>query len=353
MPFLTEVHFQNYRSFLDAKCRLSPVTVVIGANNSGKSNFLRGIETVAASQDPARSSPYDKYFVPHRTSDGWHGADWLHNVKFTAVDGKGRTLSFSRYVSKADPNPHDAGGGGTVTDFWDKKPVRCTSYRLKEECIGGAERDSERPFVHPNGEGTTRVLQRLSLKHKKVFAKVEEAFRKFVPEAGELTFERADEGKWFLEVLETGAKEPVPLSELSEGSRMILALLTILHQPERPDIILLEDVEHAIHPRGLKPMVEMIRQISKEHGVQVIMTTQAPYVLDSFQPREFWGDVVIVEKTNGVSRLTNADERLIALGYEREMRNVPLGDMWFSGILGGMAGPNKLWDEPTPDPEKP
>ena len=43
MPFLTKVHFQNYRSFLDAKCRLRPVTLVIGANNAGNSNFLRNL----------------------------------------------------------------------------------------------------------------------------------------------------------------------------------------------------------------------------------------------------------------------------------------------------------------------
>ena len=76
------------------------------------------------------------------------------------------------------------------------------------------------------------------------------------------------------------------------------------------------------------------------------MTTHSPYVVDCFQEKEFWGDVVTEEKTDGVSRLTNADERLVALGYEKEMENVLLGDLWYSGALGGVAGHNELWNEP-------
>ncbi|MES2706580.1 MAG: AAA family ATPase [Verrucomicrobiota bacterium] len=200
----------------------------------------------------------------------------------------------------------------------------------------------------------TRVLQLLSLKYRKTFRKLEEEFQQHLQEVEELTFERAEQGKWFIQVIEKGFKDPVSLSELSEGSRTILALLTILYQPNRPELILIEDIEHAIHPRGLKPMLETIRRISREHGVQIIMTTQSPYVLDCFQQKEFWADVVIVEKTAGVSRLTNADERLVALGYDEEkMETVSLGDLWFSGLLGGVAGPNELWDEPSSESVQP
>ena len=100
-------------------------------------------------------------------------------------------------------------------------------------------------------------------------------------------------------------------------------------------------------------LVETMRAISKEHGVQFIFTTQSPYVLDSFQKPEFWDDVVIVEKTDGVSRLTNAKDRLVAMRYDREMDKVPLGDLWYSGLLGGVAGPSDLWDEEKPKPVTP
>ena len=41
MPFLTAVHIKNYKSVRDAKLRLHPkVTVLVGRNNSGKSNVI-------------------------------------------------------------------------------------------------------------------------------------------------------------------------------------------------------------------------------------------------------------------------------------------------------------------------
>ncbi|MEM9275469.1 MAG: AAA family ATPase, partial [Cyanobacteria bacterium P01_F01_bin.143] len=38
---LSRIEFQNYRSFLDVKVNLSLFTLVVGANGSGKSNFLQ------------------------------------------------------------------------------------------------------------------------------------------------------------------------------------------------------------------------------------------------------------------------------------------------------------------------
>jgi predicted ATPase len=332
MPFLTEVHFQNYRSFLDAKCRLSPVTAVIGANNAGKSNFLRGLGLCVASSG-----------LPGVAADGSRNCHRSRSL----IEDKTEILLSSPHGQMQIDYLH----GDTVGSFGTNGGVglsTCGLYRLNADQIGAAESDTERPIVHTSGEGVTRVLQWLSLKKKRSFLALEEEFQKFVPEIEELTFERADQGKWFLQVKERGIEALASLSEMSEGTRTILALLTILYQPNRPDLILLEDIEHAIHPRGLKPLVEKMRRISKEHGVQIIFTTQSPYVLDAFQEPEHWDAVVIVEKKDGVSTLTNARERLVALGYEREMDKVPLGDLWYSGLLGGVAGPNELWDEKEP-----
>ena len=88
MPALTEVHFQNYRSFLDAKCRLSPVTVVIGANNAGKSNFLRGIRDFGHWHD---------YGKPHEEAQPWahdRNAEGPTAFDFTNQDGETALLEW-------------------------------------------------------------------------------------------------------------------------------------------------------------------------------------------------------------------------------------------------------------------
>lgn len=330
MPFLTEVHFQNYRSFLDAKCRLSRVTLAIGANNAGKSNFLRGIGLGIASSAVLPGLAGEGNRSCHRSRS------LSEDVTEIKLNGTGGNLRIE-YLHGEVVGSYGVSGGVGLPN--------CALYKLNADLIGIAESDTERPMVHSNGEGVTRVLQWLSLKKKKAFQLIEEEFQKFVPEIEELTFERADQGKWYLQVKERGIESQASLSEMSEGTRTILALLTIIHQPNRPELILLEDIEHAIHPRGLAPLIETIRRISAEHGVQFIMTTQSPYVLDCFQKKEFWADVVIVEKKDGVSRVANMDERLGRLGYEQEMDKMPLGDLWYSGLMGGVANPPPIWDK--------
>ena len=44
---LTSLCIQNFRSIRDASVKLGQVNLFIGPNNSGKSNFLKGIEFIS------------------------------------------------------------------------------------------------------------------------------------------------------------------------------------------------------------------------------------------------------------------------------------------------------------------
>ncbi|WP_216725970.1 AAA family ATPase [Hymenobacter siberiensis] len=44
---LTSLRIQNFRSIRDASVKLGQVNLFIGPNNSGKSNFLKGISLMA------------------------------------------------------------------------------------------------------------------------------------------------------------------------------------------------------------------------------------------------------------------------------------------------------------------
>lgn len=43
---LTEIRFQNFKSFVDQRARLGPLTMLVGANASGKSNFVDGLRVL-------------------------------------------------------------------------------------------------------------------------------------------------------------------------------------------------------------------------------------------------------------------------------------------------------------------
>mgnify|MGYP006200349075 CR=1 FL=1 len=62
-----------------------------------------------------------------------------------------------------------------------------------------------------------------------------------------------------------------------------MALLTIVFGPARPNLVLLDDFAHALHPRAQLELVKLLKQLpslSDVADLQIIATTYSPHVLD-------------------------------------------------------------------------
>lgn len=76
-------------------------------------------------------------------------------------------------------------------------------------------------------------------------------------------------------------------AQASDGMLLILAYLAILHLPQPPRVLLIEEPENGIHPARLNDVLSILRDlIHSQSHTQVVMTTHSPYVLDLFQPKE-------------------------------------------------------------------
>ena len=155
-----------------------------------------------------------------------------------------------------------------------------------------------------------------------------------VPEIEALSFYDDNDGKRALQAEQFGLPIPVPLSELSDGTRLVLAILTLVNLETPPPVILLEDINRGLHPRLYEQVVSFLRTIANEGRTQILATTHDPYLIDEFADTP--EAVVVVDKSDGASTLSNLDQKLSAFlkpGAELEM---PLGELWFSGSLGGV-----------------
>ncbi|MGH7434765.1 MAG: AAA family ATPase [Polyangiaceae bacterium] len=134
-----------------------------------------------------------------------------------------------------------------------------------------------------------------------------------------------------LQVREKGIPNPVLVSDLSEGTRLVLTILTIVYQERKPSIICLEDIDRGLHPALFGKLVDVCRKLAQAEGApQIIATTQNPYFVDQFVDDE--ESVVIVEKTDGDTTFTSLRERLEQLGGRHDDS---LGSIWYSGLVGG------------------
>ncbi len=130
--------------------------------------------------------------------------------------------------------------------------------------------------------------------------------------------------------------------ELSEGTLYFLAILSIIHQPNPPKLLLLEEPEKNVHPRRISEVLDYIFQLAYEKNIQVILTTHNTLVVDEFQ--DITEGVHIFEHKNNQTEIKNLQKDIIEPSDKKsEEENYPkinythsLGEHWSYGFLGGV-----------------
>lgn len=130
--------------------------------------------------------------------------------------------------------------------------------------------------------------------------------------------------------------------ELSEGVLYFLALLCIVHQPNPPKLLLLEEPEKGIHPRRISEVVRFIQQLAEDKGIQVIMTTHSPIVLEEFAYD--LESIFVFDKEDKATIIRNLQHDIIEphqqkykeQGLEPLDYQSDLSNYWLMGFLNGI-----------------
>ena len=322
---ITRVRIQNYRSFVDAEVKLRPFSLVVGANGSGKSNFLRFFEMITG--DKGKGSDQDAQLV------GTLQQEWQRHINRTD-----QAFGYSVF----HPDGLETKGVRItavelgVYDDSETLQKKAPVFSLIPEQVSMPEPVIASTSVSATGAGTAQVLESLkSGDREDLFDSIEGAFKRYVPEVEKLSLRTVEKGKKQIQVREKGLKEPLAATELSEGTRLVLCILTILHQENPPPIILLEDIDRGLHPRLFEYVAPMMKDIAERHQINIIATTHNPYLVDCFQDDK--EAVIIVEKKDGASTLTTLADKLEGIDYDKvDPDDMPLGNLWFSGLVGGV-----------------
>jgi predicted ATPase len=125
-------------------------------------------------------------------------------------------------------------------------------------------------------------------------------------------------------------KDPLPAQFIPTGTRILIALLTIVKQPGLPNLLLIEDLDHGIHPRLFQDLVEWLRLTVVRAGTQIVATTHNPYLLDCFSDDA--DAVLVVEKVKGESTVRSLGPSLAKLSASGG-GGLPLGELYLRGFL--------------------
>ncbi len=180
---------------------------------------------------------------------------------------------------------------------------------------------------------------------KKVSQRIQKDLSECIPEIAYFTTPPVKVGSESLLGLRFFDKEDISYwaDEVSEGVLYLLAILCIINQPNPPKLLLLEEPEKGIHPRRIREVMNFIRRLVSEKGIQVIMTTHSPMLLDEFADspesvfvfdKDYEGSTIVKNLQHDVIEPKNlANEKL---GIPPVPYTEALGEYWTIGFLGGV-----------------
>ena len=115
----------------------------------------------------------------------------------------------------------------------------------------------------------------------------------------------------------------------NEGFMFLLFYLTLFNSKDTPTFFSIDNMETALNPKLCTELTSRLIKTAKEKDKQVIMTTHSPFVLDGLDLSDDEVRLFVARRDiDGHTRL----ERIMY----REDRNMPLSELWMSGLIGGL-----------------
>lgn len=326
---LKRIHIENFKSLKNVTLDLQRVNVLIGPNNSGKTNVLKALELSLNSHKLFNLSQSQKSRL-------------LYNLEFNNIpkilikyihkDFSGllneATREIDIYTLKA-PWARFNEPQGNLAFHFEKEFNDITLYFINPHLLKKSyPLLSGNQIVNEDASNLVAFSDFLRDQHPDLFQKIQSDLSMCIPELTQIRFENVTPTENDVKIFGDKTFKRLGLfdkthntvfwsDELPEGVLYFLALLCIIHQPNPPKLLLLEEPERGIHPRRIKEVIGFIKQLAYEKEIQVILTTHSPLVLEEFA--ETPESVFIFDKNEeGATSIKNLQKDVISLKMQNE-----------------------------------
>ena len=174
------------------------------------------------------------------------------------------------------------------------------------------------------GDNLPNVIQYLQERHQGRLEEILNRLSERVPRLEKVKTEETIDGRLVLQFKDAPFENPVLAKYTSDGTLKMLAYLTVLHDPDPPKLIGIEEPENQLHPRLLQGLAEECRHASAKS--QLMVTTHSPYFVDGLKPEELW---VLFRDDEGYTLAKRASNMpgVVEFGEQGAL----LGNVWMEG----------------------
>ena len=377
-PIMIEsVRIQGFRSLADVELAEIPkAAVLIGANGSGKSNFIRFFEMLHWMLGPRRLAEFVE--MQGGADDQLHGGNrrtprieaevrlrteaGRNDYKFMLSRAHPDRFIFAEEAFRSIPKNYETeidwyylGSGhreakiveavqSHPSDFFawhEANPLvaevivkRLWNYSIYQFHDTSDESNFKKRWdaedndsLLSHGGNLAAVLLRLERENIKRYELICQHISRVLPVFDRFQIEESY-GKVLLRWKAKGTDKTFGAHLTSDGSLRFFALVTLLNLPPEmlPDVLLLDEPELGLHPAAIALVGGMIKSLAEER--QVIVATQSPLLVDEFGLDE----IFVLELQDGRTEFSKLSPNDYQVWLDD---NFTSGELWQKNLLGG------------------
>jgi predicted ATPase len=177
------------------------------------------------------------------------------------------------------------------------------------------------------GNNLANVIQYLAEQHPQRLEEIFEVLRARVPRIERVLADSMPDGRLLLQIKDAPFASPVLARFASDGTLKMLAYLVLLHDPNPPPFVGIEEPENFLHPRLLQELAEECRAAAARS--QLLVTTHSPFFVNALQAEEVR---VLYRDDHGYTQVVRAAD---IQGVTQFMKTgASLGHLWLEGRFG-------------------
>lgn len=394
---IKHISIKHFKSFKNIETTLANFSILVGANNSGKSNFkqalllLRALAGGSTVMESLRSSCDTVLNVIYQEKDSkYKNIEFNLDIVLTQperklynylinimeqeedfyIESEKLLISDEKQVNKALILDNKKGKTEYIefgktefshADFDNKKlaisqlnDVKLHTYFIAlrnffsymwffdfdpEAMKARATYEPGKILYHPAGFNIAGTLYNVKEKYPDTFKLIKERLSTIINEVTDINIiKRGEDNSLILLLFEKGKEMPFVPENVSDGVLRTLGIITaILCPAASPPLMFLEEVDKGIHFRRVRDIVGLLQSkigTERTRQMQVVLTTHNPYLLDLIEAEQ----LIILERHKGetlMKRLSEMKDKMSIIKPALE-EGTPLGEIWFRGTLGGV-----------------
>jgi predicted ATPase len=360
---LKHIAIKGFKSIKTLDLKMEPINILIGANGSGKSNFISlftflrklsegKLQSYVSGQGANTFFYFGSKVTPNISIDidvginGYrvifeHGANddtLVFKDEYCKIETSSNKFTIKGSKGESGLLPGSEAASDYVRKYTREFMEECRVYHFHDTGPSAGFKQASAldasDYLYDDASNIAAFLYRLREGKEKGYSKsykdIVTAIQTVAPYFHDFFLApRGSENREtiLLKWIHRDHDTPFSANQLSDGTARFICMATLFLQPFslRPKSIVLDEPELGLHPVALEVLAEIVKATSKEN--QVICSAQSVTFANQFEAKNF----IVVDQNHGESTFKRVDEDEL----KEWLEEYSMGDIWTKNLIGG------------------